>query len=96
MLNSLNASQKNCIILHDREQNKKMLLHHERQHFGKSVDNPYLLDQTLLDIMWLCLNDRSKFLSKLIPISKLTSTILIEQVELTIQLSVDVKTLYDD
>lgn len=26
-----------------------MLLLHERQHFGKSVDNPYLLDQTVLD-----------------------------------------------
>ena len=47
-----------------------MLLYHGKQLFGKSVENPCLLAQTVLGIMLICLNGGPKFLRKLIPISK--------------------------
>ena len=79
---------------------KKMLLYHGKQLFGKSVDNPSLLVQTELGIMLICLNGGQKFLTKLIPISKLTSTFLFEQIELTVQaitsLPADVKAIICD
>ena len=62
-----------------------MLLYHGKQLFGKSVDNSSLLGQTVLAIMLICLNGGPKFVTKLIPISKLTSAILFEQTELTVQ-----------
>ena len=56
-----------------------------KQLFGKSVDNSFLLAQTVLGIMLIYLNGGPKFLPKLIPISKLTSAFLFEQTELTVQ-----------
>ena len=64
---------------------KKMVLYHGKQQFGKSVDNPSQLAQTVLGIMLICLNRDPKFLTKLIPISKLTSAFLFEEIELTVQ-----------
>ena len=61
-----------------------MLLYHGKQLFGKSVDNPSLLAQTVLGIMLICLSGVPKFLTKLIPISKLTSAFLFEHTELTV------------
>ena len=61
-----------------------MLLYHGKQLFGKSVENPALLVQTVLDIMLISLKGGSKFLTKLIPISKLISAFLFEQTELTV------------
>ena len=78
IFNTLNTSQKGCIILHDEEYIKIMLLYHGKQLFGKSVENPSLLAQTVLSIMLICLNGGPKFLTKLIPISKLTSAFLFE------------------
>ena len=57
-----------------------MLLYH-----GKSVDNPSLLALTVLGLTLICLSGGPKFLTKLIPISKLTSAFLFEQTELTVQ-----------
>ena len=61
------------------------MLHHGKQLFGKSVNNSSLLAQTVLNIMLICLNGGPKFLTKLIPISKLTSAFIYEQIELTVQ-----------
>ena len=44
-----------------------------------SVDNPSLLAQTVLGIMLMPFNGGSKFLTKLIPVSKLISAFLFEQ-----------------
>ena len=56
------------------------LLYHGKQLFGKLVDNP-----SLLALIFVCLNEDPKFLTRLILISKLTSTFLFEQTELTVQ-----------
>ena len=45
-----------------------MLLYLGKQLFGKSVDNPSLLAQTVLGIILICLNGGPKFLTKLISI----------------------------
>ena len=79
IFNTLNTSQKGYIILHDEVYIKKILLYHGKQLFGKSVDYLSLLAQTVLGIMLICLNGGLKFLTKLIPISKLTLTFLFEQ-----------------
>ena len=85
IFNTLNTSQKEYITHHDEVYVKKMLLYHGKQVFGKSVDNPSLLAQTVLGIMLICPNGGPKFLTKLIPISKLTSAFLFQQIELTVQ-----------
>ena len=91
IFNTLNTSQKGCIIFHNEIYTKKILLYHGKQLFGKSVDNPSLLAQTVLGIMLICLNRGSKFLT----ISKLTSVFLFEQIEFQAIISVplDVKTI---
>ena len=73
LLSIFNTSQKGGIILNDEAHIKRMLLYHGKQLFGQSVDNPSLLTQTVPGIMLIYLNGGPKFLSKLIPISKLTS-----------------------
>ena len=92
IFNTLNTSQKGCIILHDEVYIKKMLLYHGKQLFGKSVDIPSLLAQTVLGIILICLNGGLKFLTKLILISKLTLAFLFEQIELTVQAITSVPT----
>ena len=62
-----------------------MLLYHDQQIFCKLVDNPSLLAQTVFGIMLLCLNGGSKSFTKLIPLSKLISTFLFEQIKLTVR-----------
>ena len=84
IFNTLNTSQKVCIILHE-VYIIKMLLYHGKQLFGKLVDNSSLLAQTVLGIMLICFNGGLKFLTKLIPISKLTSAFSFEQIDLTVQ-----------
>ena len=61
------------------------MLYHGKQLFGKSVNNPSLLAQTVFGIMLICLNGGTKLLTKLIQISNLTSVFLFEQIELTVQ-----------
>ena len=73
-----------------------MLLYHGKQLFGKSIDNSSLLAQTVLDIMFICLNGSPKFLTKLIPISKLTSAFLFEQIEFITFVPADVKAIIYD
>ena len=68
--------------------------------FGKSVDDPSLLAKTVLGIMVLCLNGGPKFLTKMIPFSRLCSAFLFEQIKLNAQsitsASADVKAIISD
>ena len=76
-----------------------MLLYHGKQLFGKSVDSPSLIAQTVLVIMLICLNGGPKFLKKLIPISKLTSAFYLNKlltVEAITSVPADVKTMIYD
>ena len=64
---------------------EKMLLYHGGTLFGKSVDDQSFLAQTILGIMIVCLHDGPKFLSNMLPISKLNSGFLLEQMYVTNQ-----------
>ena len=56
-----------------------------QQLFGKSVNDSSLITQIVFGIKLICLNGSSKFLIKVIPISKLISASLFEQNDLTVQ-----------
>ena len=70
-------------MLHDEIYVKKSLLYHGRTIFGRSEDNPVELSKTLLGIMAVCLNGGPKVLNKMMPISKVRSDFLFEQINLT-------------
>ena len=61
------------------------MLYHGGTFFGTSEDNPMELSKTLLGIMAVCLNGGRKVLIKIMPISKLRSAFLFEQINLTHQ-----------
>ena len=90
VFNIANTSQHVCMIFYDEVYIKKMFYYHDKQLYGKSVDNPSLLAQTVLSIISLCLNGHSKFLTRLIPISTLPSPFLFEQIEFTVQAIISV------
>ena len=77
---SLNTNQNLCVVLHEV---KRMLLYRGGSIFGKSVDGLSSLALTILGIDYLPRG--IKFLSKMLPVSKLTSQFLIGQVTATTQ-----------
>ena len=80
---SLEERQRLCVLIQDEVYVKKMMLYHGGQVFGKSVDNPGCLAKTVLGIMVSCLFGGPNFLSRILPISKLNSTFLHEQIILS-------------
>ena len=81
---SVEGSQRLCVLLQDEVYVKKMMLYHGGQIFGRSVDNPQCLARTVLGIMVSCMFGGPNFLSKILPVSRLNSTFLHEQVQLSI------------
>ena len=82
---TLETNQKICVVLHDEIFVKKMLLYHGGYLFGKAVNDPSSLAKTILEIMIVCLYGGPRFLSKMIPVSKLNSQFLMDQVSATTQ-----------
>ena len=80
IFSSIEERQRSCIILVDEVYVKPSLQYHGGHVFGKAENNPDALANTLLSIMVKCMNGGPKFLIKMIPVSKLTSTFLHEQV----------------
>ena len=85
MFKSLETNQEICAVLHDEVYVKKMLLYHGGTLFGKAVNDPSSLAKTILGIMIVCLYGGPRFLSKMIPVSKLNSQFLMDQVSATTQ-----------
>lgn len=83
VLQTTEEKQKICVLLHDEVYVKKMLLYHGGTVFGKAQNNPSMLAETILAIMIICLHGGPKFISNIIPVSKLNSTFLYEQVNST-------------
>ena len=80
---SLEERQRLCVILQDEVYVKKMMLYHGGQVFGRGVDDPSCLAKTVLGIMVSCMFGGPNFLSRILPISKLNSAFLLEQVSLS-------------
>ena len=82
---TLEGNQKLCILLHDEIYIKKMLLLHGGTIFGRAINDPSSLAKTILGIMIVCLYGGPKFLSKMIPLSKLDAKFLMTQVNPTVE-----------
>ena len=62
-----------------------MMLYHGGTLFGKAMDDLTSLAKTVLGVMVNCLFGGPSFISKMIPIRKLNSQFLFEQIGITIQ-----------
>ena len=84
VFNSLEERQRLCVLLQDEVYVKKMMLYHGGQVFGRSADNPECLARTVLGIVVSCMFGGPHFLSKILPISRLNSSFLHEQIQLSL------------
>ena len=83
IFNSIEENQKDCTILFD-EVYVKQMLYHGGTIFGKACNNPSLLANTVLGIMVDCMYGGPTFLLRMLPVAKLNSEFLIEQISETI------------
>ena len=79
---NLDEKQQLRVILHEVSV-KKTILFHGGTIFGKAVNNPAKLANTLLGIMIVCLYGGPTFLSKMLPVTNLNSQFIHEQISLT-------------
>ena len=63
---------------------KKILLYHGGTLFGRAANGPQSFAKTVLKVMMSCIFGRPLFISKMLPIAKLNSLFLYEQIRLTI------------
>ena len=59
------------------------MLYHEGTLFGRATDDPQSLAKTALGVMISCMFDGPTFISKMLPIAKLNSPFLYEQIRMT-------------
>ncbi|XP_065644326.1 uncharacterized protein LOC136075356 [Hydra vulgaris] len=74
--------QKTCILLLDEVYVKPMLQYHGGIVFGKSVNKPHLLANTVLSFLVVTLFNGPKFLYKMLPVRELDAEFLFEQTTL--------------
>ena len=79
VLHNLPVLQRRCVLLWDEVYIKSSLTYHGGTLFGKAVDHPDKLAQTVLSMMIKCLYGGPDFLVKALPVSKLNAEFLIEQ-----------------
>ena len=80
IFSNLEENQRSCIILVDEVYVKPSLQFHGGGIFGKAENDPSTLATTMLAIMIKCMNGGPRFIVKIIPVCKLTSKFLYEQV----------------
>lgn len=76
---NLEERQNLCVVLQDKVYVNKMILYHGGQVFGRSVDNPECLAKIVLGIMVSCMFGGPTFLAKVLPVHRLSSNFLQEQ-----------------
>ena len=86
LFSKLEDRQKEAIIIIDEVYLKKALLYHGGQVFGKSVNNPGELATSMLGIMVKCLFGGPTFLLKMIPVTKVDSQFIHNQLQDTIDI----------
>ena len=74
-----------CVLLQDEVYVKKSMLYHGGRVFGRSVDDPQCLAKNVLGLMISCMFGGPQFLSKILPISRLNSQFLHNQVQLSLE-----------
>ena len=75
----LEDEKKACVLLHDEVYMKKSMQYHGGEIFGRPINNPTLPAGTMLGQMLICLHGGPKFLVKMLPVAKLNSNILFEE-----------------
>ena len=83
VFSALPDEQKVCSIIFDEVYVKKALLFHGGTLFGKALNNPECLANTVLGIMIACQHGGPTFLSKMLPVSGLDSKFVSEQIQKT-------------
>ena len=76
--------QKNCVLIVDEVYVKSMLQYHGGIVFGKAVNNPEKLANTVLSFMIVCLCAGPKFLCKILPVKNLDASFLFDQATILI------------
>ena len=81
---TVKENQKQCVIMQDEIYVKKKLLYYGGILFGRVNDDSQSLAKTVLGVMISCIFVGLTFISKMLPIAKLNSPFLYEQIRLTI------------
>ena len=79
VFSNLNMKGKTCILLVDEVYIKPMLQYHGGSLFGKAVNDPKQLANTVVGFMIVSLFGGAEFLYKMLPIKGLDSDFLFEQ-----------------
>ena len=82
----LDERQKQTVVIIDEVYLKKALLYHGGQVFGKAVNKPGELATSMLGIMVKCLFGGPTFLLKMIPVTKVDSQFIYDQVSDTLDI----------
>ena len=83
MFKATAENKRMCIILHDKVYIKQMLLYHAGAVFGLAADDTLSLVKTMLGNKIVCLLGGPSFLNEMIPVAKLNSKFLYEQLQIT-------------
>ena len=79
VLQHVETWQRRCILMLDEVYVKAALTYHGGTLFGKSVDNPAMLANTVLAFMVKCCFGGPEFFMKLLPVSNLNADFLVDQ-----------------
>ena len=85
VFDSLTENQKICVLIFDEIYVKKGMSYHGGSTFGKAVNDPAELAKTILGIMIACQYGGPCFVSKMLPVAKLDSKFVNEQIMETIK-----------
>ena len=75
VFHALNEEKRHCILLFDEVYVKKMMSYHGGTVFGKAANNPNLLANAVLGLLFDCLLGGPSFLAKMIPIYGMVTTV---------------------
>ena len=87
VFNTLKENEKQCVIMEDEICVRKML-YHGGTLFGRATDDLQSPAKTILGVVISCLFGGPTFISKMLPIAKLNSPFLYEQIRLKLMPSV--------
>ena len=83
---NVTGRQKKCVILIDEIYIKKMMLYHGGSLYGKAVNNPELMTNSVLTIIVKYLFGGPSFVFKMLPVAKMAASFLYQQVQDTLEM----------
>ena len=86
VFSSLPEQQRKCIILIDEMYIKKLMLYHGGSLYGKALNNPDQMANSVFTIMVKCLNGGPSFAFKMLPVAKMDASFVFQQVKATIDM----------